>query len=582
MRGAQDYPRTRTFDIVVPNLRSEVLTNLEQDAESYGKIVCGVAFDPALVDCTPESGWTVKAAGLPAGLKWDAKTGRITGVPTKAGTFTVTFTAAKRGEKNQTATITLNVEAAPDWAIGTFTGWCRGMGNGERGTGNGEWGTGNGEWGTASMTVAANGKVSGKIAIDGTNWTLKADSYAAVECKMSGGGGYETNFVVNAVATAGKMKRAMELRVASADGGRAGRATLSGLANAKAEGATEDGEWSAAMWRGMWKDKATAVVAKEEIANWVGVYTVSLASGADYGCGYLSLTVGKDGNVKAAGKLADGTSVSAASPLMYGDGGYLAYFYAAPGAYKGGAFALAVGFGDADARDARPCLGGPSQWTSRNPQATGEYGAGFRREVEFTGAYYDKLETLREHYEALRVSLDGGQSGSGTLPTLGYVHKQTYLNDLGRKATDIENREAEAVDTLDDAGLVARIDASGKIVVEKATRPVQDKETKAWHYDGANDGALTLTFAQATGIFKGSYTFWYDYESAYDATKAKDNATMAHVSKKVNFEGIVVQGEGRQRGFYLWDATGAYWDEKTRKEKTYKYKESFPVWLNGE
>ena len=55
---------------------------------------------------------------------------------------------------------------------------------------------------------------------------------------------------------------------------------------------------------------------------------------------------------------------------------------------------------------------------------------------------------------------------------------------------------------------------------------------------------------------------------------------MAHTSKKVNFEGILVQGEEpKMEGFYLWDATGEYEDPKTGKPKTYKYKQSFPVSL---
>ena len=100
-------------------------------------------------------------------------------------------------------------------------------------------------------------------------------------------------------------------------------------------------------------------------------------------------------------------------------------------------------------------------------------------------------------------------------------------------------------------------------------------------YGGANDGALTLSFAQATGIFKGSYTFWYDYESAYDDTTEK--STMAHTSKKVSFEGIFVQGEEpKMDGFYLCDAASEYEDEKIHKTKTYKYKQSFPVRLVAE
>ena len=581
---------TATFEIVVPNLSCDALANLEPERDAYGVVMCGVAFDTELVDCTPAEGWAVKAAGLPTGLKYDAKTGKITGVPTKAGTYTVTFTATK-GKEKQIATITLNVEALPTWATGTFTGYVAGTRDAcPYQDGDDEL---NGRdacpyHGSATMTAAASGKISGKVALDGTNWTFSAASFSRVEHVERVDGGVATNFIVEAEAKAGKAARIVELAVS----GHAGRVTLpSGGAGDGGRGATAlpngivegtFGEDEVAMWRNMWKDKATAAEAKATIAEFLGVYTMSMEVGdggrgatALPGHGYLSLTVGKDGNAKATGKLADGTSVSATSPLMYDEeAGWFVLLYAAPSAYKGGAFAAAVGFVADDTAVAgrppyqlSPVLFAPL-WTSRNPQATGEYGAGFGRRLDFTGAYYDKAKKLNEYYETLRFTT--------VMPALAFTHKRTYLGDNGKKATTSSIAWCDGTEgILDQVGCVVTVNAKGQFSVVKATKPVQDKETKKWYYDGENDGALSLSFTQATGIFKGSYTFWYDYQSAADETTGKE--TWTHTSKKVNFEGVMVQGEEELRGFYLWDVTGYYDDPKTGKAKTFKYKESYPV-----
>ena len=552
-------PVTAEFEIVVPNLKSEVMSGLKPETDAYGIVLCGVNLDAGLIDCTPEDGWTGKVTGLPAGLKFtakdviDPKTKKVTvpantvyGVPTKAGTFTVTFTASKKGATSQTATITLKTEALPGWAVGTFTGYV----------------TDGGECGYATITVDANGKVSGKVLLGGTNWTFSAASYARME-KVEGIDDLEEAeaFIVEAEAKAGKVERAIELEVAACDGG----FIETDLLNAVAEGSFGDGE--AKLWRGMWKDKATAATSKATLAEFEGAYTLSMAASCDCGSGYLSLAVGKDGNVKATGKLADGTSVSITSPLMYDGADWFALLYAAPSAYKGGAFWMPVGLepkGVLHTAIASPL------WTSRNPQATDEYGAGFVRDLTFTGAYYDKLVKLSDSHGSLRVGLDD-------VPQLGYTFKETILDGNNRKKTESRAGSASAVDTLWQDGLTVTFNAKGEPAAAKATRPVQDRVTKEWAYEGSNDGGLTFSLAQATGVFKGSYTFWYDYVSAYDNTTGKE--TWAHTSKKVNFEGIVVQGMDSLSGFYLWDESAAYEDPQTGKEKTYKYKASKPVVL---
>ncbi len=537
-------PVTATFSLVVPNLTCDALPNLMPETYAYGTVQCGVAFDPGLVDCSPEDGWAVKVAGLPVGLKYDAKTGKITGVPTKAGTFTVTFTATK-GKEKEVATITLTTEALPTWAAGTFTGYVKENG-------------GSTVFGPATMTVAASGKISGKFTLSGTNWTFAAASYAAVDGE---------GFIVDAVAKAGKATMPVEMRLyGSSSPDTDGKP----LVNASAEGGFGGSDDTYIyLWRNMWKDKATSAETKAVLAGWEGVYTLSMEDG-----GYASLTVGKNGDVKVAGKLADGTALSATSPFMYDIcKDFFTVFALSPSAYKGGFVYLPVGFGTERGR--LDGLGHALVWSSRNPQATYAYGEGFERWTQFTGAYYDKAKKLSDYYEALQFATEA--------PVLYYTFKETYLGGNNRKTTESYMADAYAADTLGQEGTTVSAAEKG-FAVAKATKPVQDRETKEWYYEGANDGALALSFAQATGIFKGSYTFWYDYVSAYDGTKPDGKReTYAHASKKVSFEGILVQGEEpKMNGFYLWDATGVYEDEKTGKEKTYKYKESFPVMLLSE
>ena len=192
------------------------------------------------------------------------------------------------------------------------------------------------------MTVAANGKISGKIALLGTNWTFSATSFSHVEkadgSLMSEVGSPDPDalaYVVETVAKAGKVTMPVMLRVQCTE-------NALDLSNGVAVG--EIGNCGATLWRNMWKDKATATTAAAELAKWEGLYTLSLEDG-----GYLSLTIGKDGNVKASGKLSDSTKFSASSPLVYDDEyGWIACFYTAPSAYKGGSFAIAVGFGDGE------------------------------------------------------------------------------------------------------------------------------------------------------------------------------------------------------------------------------------------
>ena len=154
------------FEIFVPNFVSEVFPGLSPKPDVYS-FETGVGIDLGSINCAASSDdWKVTVSGLPAGLKWDAKEQGIVGVPTKPGVYTVTFTA-KRGKETEVATITMNIEALPTAAYGSFNGFVT------RGDGLFN------KVGSFQMTVSDVGKISAKVvtaagsySYSATGWTV--------------------------------------------------------------------------------------------------------------------------------------------------------------------------------------------------------------------------------------------------------------------------------------------------------------------------------------------------------------------------------------------------------------------------
>ena len=298
---------TTTFKITVPNFECAALPMLKPETDAYGIVRSGVKFDDGLVDCTPADGWTVKVAGLPSGLKWDAKIGKIVGVPTaKAGSYTVTFTASKKGEAKQVATITLNVESLPDWVVGTFDGSEISSGAfGDRAL----------PCGLVKMTVAANGKISGKVIdADGT-WALSAAAFDSVEGPVSNV--EELVFHATVIGKSGKMAITNEVEIAAEEVAARPESApyLRGALTARSVTAPYQGlepgvEWCA--WQNLWKTepwktdaKAFAKAKPVEIAQSVPpVLSVPFASGI------ITLKFAATGAVTASGKFVTGQDAS--------------------------------------------------------------------------------------------------------------------------------------------------------------------------------------------------------------------------------------------------------------------------------
>ena len=568
-------PVVRTLVLNFANIESEYLPGLDPDLDAY-RLMAGVNVDD-LLDLHAVGGYSVTSVkGLPAGLKYDSRSGEVSGVPTKDGVYNVTITA-KNGTRTTSATVTIRVDALPRWAQGTFTGRI------ERQVEHvDEFGepSSHDDYDMATATVSTDGKISGKITDGDKNWTFSAKSFDAMKHPVimtfdDDLQPYEyedesvTILVADVTAKSGRLARRYRVEISQLQSAQEGMENGIFIGYDVDDDEGDDAVPDATMYRNLCKDKQLAREVKASLKALAGIYNVALEGG------YLSVNVSEKGEVKATGRLFDGTSISVTSPLLNDSdittdtGGWFFYIHSAPASYKGGKFSTRV-YVDEEGLNSLEGV-----WYSNSPTAGSEYGAGFVRDVWFPYASrYDKSVSLGGLFSSAQVSLS-------ELPELAAVYKETYYDDdAGKKQTDSSLTFVPAADfTL--PGLL--VNAKGTAFdIPKATRPQQGEEDGEWLYVGENDGAFSLSVNQSTGIVKGSITFWFDYESAYDGTR--DVSTFAHTSKKVSFEGVVVQdgADSVIACFLPWEMTGEYEDERTGATKRYNYKIPFSVYVMPE
>ena len=220
----------------------------------------------------------VKVAGLPAGLKFAAKNimkkgsktevdipaNTIYGAPTAAskvdkrtGAVTpsmVKVTVTTAGKSSKTFLISLTVDAMKEWAVGTFNGavWNGGSSR----PGSVEAGTDGGLCGLVTLTVAANGKIGGKIVEGGQTWSLSAACFDAVESQASNVDG--TVYFATVIGKCGKLFVTNEVELAAGSAVADGTA-IRGVASCKlAHGAAV--AWTA--WQNLWKTEPWKTLSK--------------------------------------------------------------------------------------------------------------------------------------------------------------------------------------------------------------------------------------------------------------------------------------------------------------------------------
>ena len=276
---------------------------------------------------------TVKVAGLPSGLKFtakdvvDSKTKQVTvpantiyGAPTAASKADgkggvkpsdVKITVTTAGKSSITYLVKLTVDPLPAWAVGTFDGEV----------GNGELGTGNGKSGTVALTVAANGKISGKILEGGRTWALSASEFSRVERVDRVDGSDE--FYATVIGKAGKEVITNEVTVSAENG----IGVAIGIFDVQLS--TPNSQLSTYIWSGyqnLWKradTKAEMPLFKSNI-----VVDYPLGEPGDLN-NTVKLTFKKDGVVSFAGKVG-GASVSGTSQLVNDGDGWKVTLYTPP------------------------------------------------------------------------------------------------------------------------------------------------------------------------------------------------------------------------------------------------------------
>ena len=145
----------KTVEVLVPNVTEAedmgLIEGLYTGDDGYTSMVrsfmkAGVKQTFTLDDLgvSVSNGWTLAVSGLPKGWTYNASTKTFSGVATKAGKTTVTFTVSQKVGKKTTsykATATFDLDPLPTWATGAFVGIVGGA--------------------YVRMDVASNGAISG-------------------------------------------------------------------------------------------------------------------------------------------------------------------------------------------------------------------------------------------------------------------------------------------------------------------------------------------------------------------------------------------------------------------------------------
>ncbi len=557
---------------------------------------CGVAAYPL----------SYKLGGkLPAGLKFDAKTGVLSGVPTKPGKATVTIAATDPAKHSKSLAVNIDISALPAWLVGDY----RGMMDSNRYYEDGHW-----EWdetvqddvwvwdglvvvkgpkkGALELSVTSAGKVSAKVltkygsrsASGNLVWNDPKAEHFEGECDGEDCEEElpEAEFVFDHYVEKDESECYVEFLK---DG------TIEGYADSYDK---SDRSWAGGDLTGMRHDKD--LLEKSASAFLDKYYTFAFYSETeapadddgydDYygdgdgdgdddpvaktiksGYGYLTLKTDKKGVAKVVGQLPDGEKVSVSALLMPvvddeesspDDISARLYVFASPSSYKkAGWFAMSLSVksdgtisSDEGGAWIVPGVSGVSTRSICGPVVEEPDAA-----VWGLGALYSAAASLENYYWT--VLCDYSEE-----VVQEYSWKETCVDGYGggdgasgcgTSSSWTEYDYAKAWD-FDDLFFNVTVvgDKKGAIgLAQKSPAPWYDKSGDEWNYWEDKKGnvitdpsQLSISFAKATGIFTGKASVYFDYEEPRFNSRTKEyDYTMKHVTATMPYAGVMVREE---------------------------------------
>lgn len=332
-------------------------------------------------------------SGLPRGLSANLTTGQISGRAQVAGNYNVVVSAMNAAGTSPFWVGTLVVQSIPAGAVGSFQGQVA------RHSLNGELG------GRIDLTTTTGGMCSGRITLGGSSYgfSSRLDTFF----------GLDPQFTI-VIPRGGNPALQIDLTLQSAT------QTLGGTVNVGGPPASISG------WRQAWN------AASNPASVLAGYYSLGLdiqgldigEPGVPQGTGFMSCTVGQDGRLTFAGKMADGAAVTT-STFLGSAGQALIYqpLYANTGSVLG-VISLTPDAGDAFLDNT---FSGSVSWLRKpQPLSTRLYQAGFGPlNLAAHGKY------LAADSKSLILGLPAGGSSAQLLFASGGVEASATNPDVG-------------------------------------------------------------------------------------------------------------------------------------------------------